>query len=49
MTTVGTDILQIIFTAGLAAIGQYAIYGYVFIPWPWGCSSDRWSGFKSGR
>jgi uncharacterized membrane protein YfcA len=30
MTTVGTDILQIIFTAGLAAIFQYAIYGYVF-------------------
>jgi len=30
MTTVGTDILQIIFTAGLAAIPQYAIYGYVF-------------------
>jgi len=30
MTTVGTDILQIIFTAGLGAIGQYAIYGYVF-------------------
>jgi uncharacterized protein len=30
MTTVGTDILQIIFTAGIAAIGQYAIYGYVF-------------------
>lgn len=29
-TTVGTDILQIIFTAGLAAIPQYAIYGYVF-------------------
>ncbi len=29
-TTVGTDILQIIFTAGLASIGQYAIYGYVF-------------------
>ncbi|MGA2224823.1 MAG: sulfite exporter TauE/SafE family protein, partial [Syntrophobacteraceae bacterium] len=28
--TVGTDILQIIFTAGLGAIGQYAIYGYVF-------------------
>jgi hypothetical protein len=27
---VGTDILQIIFTAGLGAIGQYAIYGYVF-------------------
>lgn len=30
MTTVGTDIFQIIFTAGFAAIGQYAIYGYVF-------------------
>ncbi len=30
MTTVGTDILQIIFTAGLGAIGQYVIYGYVF-------------------
>ncbi|MBR3663666.1 MAG: sulfite exporter TauE/SafE family protein [Desulfovibrio sp.] len=30
MTTVGTDILQIIFTAGFAAVGQYAIYGYVF-------------------
>ncbi|NTW36142.1 MAG: sulfite exporter TauE/SafE family protein, partial [Syntrophobacteraceae bacterium] len=30
MTTVGTDILQIIFTAGLAAILQYAIHGYVF-------------------
>lgn len=30
MTTVGTDILQIIFTAGFSAISQYAIYGYVF-------------------
>ncbi len=30
MTTVGTDILQIIFTAGLGAVSQYAIYGYVF-------------------
>jgi len=29
-TTVGTDILQIILTAGLASIAQYAIYGYVF-------------------
>mgnify|MGYP000386255039 FL=1 len=29
-TTVGTDILQIIFTAGFASITQYAIYGYVF-------------------
>lgn len=30
MTTVGTDILQIIFTAGLGSITQYAIYGFVF-------------------
>lgn len=30
MTTVGTDIFQIIFTAGFAAVGQYAVYGYVF-------------------
>jgi uncharacterized membrane protein YfcA len=29
-TTVGTDILQIIFTAGYAAIAQYAIYGFIF-------------------
>jgi len=29
-TTVGTDILQIIFTAGLASIAQYAIYGVIF-------------------
>lgn len=29
-TTVGTDILQIIFTAGYGSIAQYAIYGYVF-------------------
>ncbi|MCL2649211.1 MAG: sulfite exporter TauE/SafE family protein, partial [Phycisphaerales bacterium] len=29
-TTVGTDILQIIFTTSFSAITQYAIYGYVF-------------------
>ncbi len=29
-TTVGTDILQIIFTAGYASIFKYAIYGFVF-------------------
>ena len=29
-TTVGTDILQIILTAGYSSIFQYAIYGYVF-------------------
>ena len=30
MTTVGTDIFQIIFTAGYTAITQYAIYGFIF-------------------
>jgi len=29
-TTVGTDIFQIVFTAGYAAITQYAIYGFIF-------------------
>lgn len=29
-TTVGTDIFQIIFTAGYGSITQYAVYGYVF-------------------
>ncbi|MBN1831557.1 MAG: sulfite exporter TauE/SafE family protein [Deltaproteobacteria bacterium] len=30
MTTVGTDIFQIIFTAGYASITQYAVYGFIF-------------------
>lgn len=29
-TTVGTDLLQIIFTAGYASVVQYAIYGFCF-------------------
>jgi len=29
-TTVGTDIFQIVFTAGYGSISQYAVYGYVF-------------------
>ena len=29
-TTVGTDILQIIYTGGFASITQYAIYGFIF-------------------
>jgi uncharacterized membrane protein YfcA len=29
-TTVGTDIFQIVFTAGYAGIAQYAIYGFIF-------------------
>ena len=30
LTTVGTDIFQIIFTAGYGGIFQYAIYGFIF-------------------
>ncbi|MDR3631017.1 MAG: sulfite exporter TauE/SafE family protein [Desulfocapsaceae bacterium] len=30
MTTVGTDIFQIVFTAGYGALSQYAIFGFVF-------------------
>ena len=30
MTTVGTDIFQIVFTAGYASISQYAICGFIF-------------------
>ncbi|MBU2499244.1 MAG: sulfite exporter TauE/SafE family protein, partial [Proteobacteria bacterium] len=30
LTTVGTDIFQIIFTAGYAAVSQYAIFGFIF-------------------
>ena len=30
MTTVGTDIFQIVFTAGYASISQYAVYGFIF-------------------
>jgi hypothetical protein len=30
LTTVGTDIFQIVFTAGYAAVSQYAIFGFIF-------------------
>jgi uncharacterized protein len=30
MTTVGTDIFQIVFTAGYSALSQYAFHGFVF-------------------
>ena len=30
MTTVGTDIFQIVFTAGYSALSQYAFFGFVF-------------------
>jgi hypothetical protein len=37
MTTVGTDIFQIVFTAGYASISQYAIYGFIFYTLAMGC------------
>ncbi len=37
MTTVGTDIFQIVFTAGFASISQYAIYGSSSILLQWVC------------
>jgi uncharacterized membrane protein YfcA len=30
VTTVGTDIFQIVFTAGYASISQYAVHGFIF-------------------
>jgi len=30
MTAIGTNIFQAVFTAGYAAISQYAIYGFIF-------------------
>ena len=38
-TTVGTDILQIVFTAGYAGIAQYAIYGFIFYTLAMGIST----------
>jgi uncharacterized protein len=48
MTTVGTDILQIIFTAGLGAVAQYAIYGYVFYTLAMGMLIGSLIGIQAG-
>lgn len=47
-TTVGTDIFQIIFTAGYGSIAQYAIYGYVFYTLAMGCLLGSLLGIQIG-
>jgi len=47
-TTVGTDIFQIIFTAGYGSIAQYAIYGYVFYTLAMGCLLGSLFGIQIG-
>ena len=48
MTTVGTDIFQIIFTAGYAAITQYAIYGFIFYTLAMGMLLGSLAGIQIG-
>ncbi len=48
MTTVGTDIFQIIFTAGYAAITQYAIYGFIFYTLAMGMLLGSLTGIQIG-
>lgn len=47
-TTVGTDILQIIFTAGYGSISQYAVYGYVFYTLAMGMLIGSLAGIQLG-
>ena len=49
MTTVGTDIFQIIFTAGYAAISQYAIFGFIFYTLAMGMLLGSLLGIQIGR
>jgi hypothetical protein len=48
MTTVGTDIFQIIFTAGYAAISQYAVYGFIFYTLAMGMLLGSLAGIQVG-
>jgi uncharacterized membrane protein YfcA len=48
MTTVGTDIFQIIFTAGYAAITQYAVYGFIFYTLAMGMLLGSLTGIQIG-
>jgi len=48
MTTVGTDIFQIIFTAGYAAISQYAIFGFIFYTLAMGMLLGSLTGIQIG-
>ncbi len=47
-TTVGTDIFQIIFSAGYGSITQYALYGYVFYTLAMGCLLGSIFGIQIG-
>jgi uncharacterized membrane protein YfcA len=47
-TTVGTDIFQIVFTAGYAGIGQYAIYGFIFYTLAMGMLLGSLAGIQIG-
>ncbi|MBF0103766.1 MAG: sulfite exporter TauE/SafE family protein [Deltaproteobacteria bacterium] len=47
-TTVGTDITQIIFTAGFASITQYAIYGFIFYTLAMGMLIGSLAGIQIG-
>ncbi len=48
MTTVGTDIFQIVFTAGYAGISQYAIYGFIFYTLAMGMLIGSLLGIQTG-
>ncbi|MFH1077653.1 MAG: sulfite exporter TauE/SafE family protein [Pseudomonadota bacterium] len=48
MTTVGTDILQIVFTAGYSSISQYAIYGFIFYTLAMGMLLGSLTGIQIG-
>lgn len=47
-TTVGTNIFQIIFTAGYASITQYAVYGFVFYTLAMGLLVGSLAGIQIG-
>jgi uncharacterized membrane protein YfcA len=47
-TTVGTDIFQIIFTAGYGSIAQYAIYGFIFYTLAMGMLLGSLIGIQAG-
>jgi uncharacterized membrane protein YfcA len=47
-TTVGTDIFQIVFTAGYAGIGQYAVYGFIFYTLAMGMLLGSLAGIQVG-
>lgn len=48
LTTVGTDIFQIVFTAGYGSITQYAIYGFIFYTLAMGMLLGSLAGIQIG-